>query len=92
MKAYVEPEEVAKMEKAAGNLRDKLLIRVLFHLGCRVSEALSLTVEDIDFNKGTVTIVHLKHKIKLSCSNCGAGISLSHSYCPKCGVRVNETT
>jgi len=92
MKAYLEPEEVELMEKAAGNLRDKLLIRVLFHLGCRVSEALSLTVEDIDFNKGTVTIVHFKRRVKLSCSNCGTGIALSHSYCPKCGVRINEAT
>ncbi|TET68528.1 MAG: integrase, partial [Candidatus Aminicenantes bacterium] len=30
MKAYIEPEEVAQMEKAASNLRDKLLIRTLF--------------------------------------------------------------
>ena len=40
MKAYVEPAEVILMEKAAGNLRDRLLILTLFHLGCRVSEAL----------------------------------------------------
>ena len=49
MKAYVEPEEVAQMEKVAGNLRDRLLIRMLFHLGCRVSEALGLSVEELDF-------------------------------------------
>jgi integrase len=47
MKAYLEPEEVAQIEKVASNLRDKLLIRTLFHLGCRVTEALGLTVEDI---------------------------------------------
>ena len=92
MKAYIEPEEVTLLEKAATNLRDRLLIRLLFHLGCRVSEALGITVEDIDFNKGTIMIVHLKRRIKLSCSKCGAEIALSHSYCPKCGVRVNETT
>ena len=92
MKAYIEPEEVTLLEKAATNLRDRLLIRLLFHLGCRVSEALGITVEDIDFNKGTIMIVHLKRRIKLSCSKCGAGIAISHSYCPKCGVRVNETT
>ena len=92
MKAYIEPEEVTLLEKAATNLRDRLLIRLLFHLGCRVSEALGVTVEDIDFDKGTVMIVHLKHRLKLSCSKCGVGIAISHSYCPKCGVRVNETT
>ena len=45
MKAYIELKEVTHMEKAASNLRDKILVRLLFHLGCRVSEALGLTVE-----------------------------------------------
>ncbi len=92
MKAYIEQEEVAMMEEAASNLRDKILIRLLFHLGCRISEALALKVEDIDFANGTVTIVHLKRRVNLTCPNCGAGIAVSHSYCPKCGVKVNEAT
>ena len=92
MKAYVEPEEIAMMEKAASNLRDKILIRFLFHVGCRVSEALSLKVEDIDFTRGTVSIVHLKRRVHLSCAKCGARLSLNHSFCPKCGVRINEAT
>ena len=90
MKAYLEPEEIAMMEQSASNLRDRILIRLLFHLGCRISEALALKVEDIDFTQSTVSIVHLKRRVQLSCSNCGAGIAVSHSYCPKCGVRINE--
>jgi integrase/recombinase XerD len=43
MKSYLEPEEIVLMEQAATNLRDRLLIHLLFHLGCRVSEALALT-------------------------------------------------
>jgi len=92
MKTYLEPDEVALMEKVTTNLRDRLLIRLLFHLGCRISEALALKVEDIDFANGTVTIVHLKRRVRLTCRNCGAGIAVSHSYCPKCGVAVNEAT
>lgn len=90
MKAYIEPEEVAKMENAASNLRDRLLIRVLFHLGCRVSEALGLTTDDIDFQARTVTILHLKIRLKLSCPGCGTGLGRSHSFCPKCGIRVGD--
>ena len=56
MKTYVEPEEVTLMEEATTNLRDRLLVRLLFRLGCRVSEALTLTVKDIDFDQGMVTI------------------------------------
>ena len=55
-KAYLEPSEVQNLEGAATNLRDRLLIRLLFHLGCRVSEVLSLKVEDINLTQGTVTI------------------------------------
>ena len=92
MKAYLEPEEVARLEKAATNLRDRILIRLLFHLGCRISEALALKVEDIDFARSTVTIIHLKRRVKLSCANWGARLGVSHSFCPKCGVRINEAT
>jgi integrase/recombinase XerD len=90
MKAYVEPDEVTLMESSASNLRDKILIRLLFHLGCRISEALALKVEDIDFVQGTITIIHLKHGVKLSCSNCRARIGSSHLFCPKCGGRIEK--
>jgi integrase/recombinase XerD len=50
MKTYLEPEEITLMEEATTNLRDRLLIRLLFRLGCRVSEALAVAVEDIDFD------------------------------------------
>ena len=63
MKAYLELEEVRRLEQAATCLRDRLLIRLLFHLGCRISEALSLKVEDIDFDRGMVTILHLKSRL-----------------------------
>jgi integrase/recombinase XerD len=78
MKAYVEPDEVALMEQTTTNLRDRLLIRLLFHLGCRISEALAIAVEDVDFSQGTVTIQHLKTHLKLSCSNCGQRLGRSH--------------
>jgi len=90
VKAYLEASEIQDLENMATNLRDKLLIRLLFHLGCRVSEALSLKVEDIDFTQGTVTIQHLKARIKLSCPQCSAGLGKSHSFCPKCGAKVKK--
>jgi integrase/recombinase XerD len=89
-KAYLEPSEIEKLEEAAEYLRDKLLVRVLFHLGCRISEALGITVGDIDFNQGTVTIQHLKTRIRLSCPGCGAGLSKTARYCPGCGKTVDK--
>ncbi len=89
-KAYLEPEELDCLEKATASLRDRLLIRLLFHLGCRISEALALAVQDIDLQHGTVTIQHLKTRLKLSCPRCNAGLGKSHTFCPKCGVRVQQ--
>jgi integrase/recombinase XerD len=90
MKTYPEPEEIAIMEEEATNLRDRLLVRLLFRLGCRVSEALALAVEDINLAVGTVTIQHLKTRLKLSCPHCATRLGKSHTYCPKCGVKVED--
>jgi len=90
MKAYLEIEETEKLENAAVYLRDKLLIKLLFRLGCRISEALALEVNNIDFERCTVTIQHLKSRLKLSCPKCGARLGKSHTFCPKCGVEVKE--
>jgi integrase/recombinase XerD len=89
-KTYLEIEDIEVLENAATNLRDKLLIRLLFHLGCRITEALSLTVDDIDFPKRTARIVHLKSRLKLNCHHCGTRIGKSHVYCPECGQSVKE--
>jgi len=89
-KAYLEPNEIEQLESVAIYLRDKLLIRLLFHLGCRISEALGLEVKDIDFTQDIVTIEHLKSRIKLACPICGARLGKSHTYCPKCGVKVEK--
>jgi integrase/recombinase XerD len=89
-KVYLEPEYVDRHEEAATNLRDRLLIRLPFRIGCRISEALGIGVEDIDFAQGTVTIQHLKVRIKLSCPECGTSLGKKHVYCPGCGNKVNR--
>jgi integrase/recombinase XerD len=90
VKAYLERDEVERLEQAAEYLRDRLLIRLLFHLGCRVSEILGIGVSDIDFKQGSVTIEHLKARIKLSCPECGARLGRKHLYCPVCGKKVEK--
>jgi len=90
-KSYLEPSEIDMLEKAATNLRDRLLIGVLFHVGCRISETLSLEDKDIDFGRANITIEHLKLRIQISCPRCGARLAKSYSFCPKCSERVEET-
>ena len=90
MKAYLEPSEVEKLELAAEFLRDKILIRLLWRLGCRISEVLGITVDNIDFNQGTITIEHLKARIKLSCPQCSTRLGKMHKFCPVCGAKVEQ--
>ena len=90
MKAYLEPSEVDQLEQAAEYLRDKLLIRLLFHLGCRISEVLGIEVDNVDFNRGTVVIERLKTRLKLSCPHCEARLGRAHKFCPKCGLEVKD--
>ncbi|MCX6006855.1 MAG: tyrosine-type recombinase/integrase [Chloroflexi bacterium] len=67
-----------------------MLIELLFHLGCRISEVLALTTDDIDLEKGEVKILHLKIRIKMLCSDCQARLGRSHIFCPGCGRKVEE--
>ena len=90
MKTYLEVKDVESMERAANSLRDRLLIRLLFRLGSRVSEALAIRTGDIDFAHGTITILHLKRRIRLLCPNCKAGLGRRYDFCPGCGKQVAE--
>ncbi len=91
VKTYLEREEIDQLGSNARCLRDRLLVLLLFRMGCRVSEALALTVDDIDFRRGTIRIEHLKFRTRLVCTGCGARLGKSHAYCPKCGQTVAKT-
>ena len=90
MKTYINSEEVEKLELFAASQRDRLLIRILAKTGCRISEALAISVDDIDFKEHVVTIQHLKTRLRLNCPDCGGRISAGHIFCPHCGQRVEE--
>ena len=90
MNTYLGIPEIERLEAAAPNTRDKLLVKFVSHTGCRVSEATALTPDDIDFEHGTVRIQHLKSRIRISCPQCNARLSKAHTFCPKCGIKVEE--
>lgn len=90
LKPYIEFGQALALASAATNLRDRLLINLLLHVGCRISEALALTVDNIDFANGTITIQHLKASVRLSCPKCGARLSRNAAFCPGCGEKVAE--
>jgi len=87
VREYLEIDETAKLEDVAKTPRDRLLIRLLSRLGCRVSEALGITIDDIDLSAGTISIIHLKSRVWVNCRQCGEKLGLRHDFCPKCGTK-----
>jgi len=87
---YVEPGQIEKLISACSNPRDKAFIALLARTGVRISEAIQLKVRDIDFERGTLTIVHLKERLKLKCPYCGESLGKRHLFCPSCGNKVGK--
>jgi integrase/recombinase XerD len=56
LKAYLEPEQVERVIAVAGNLRDKLLVRVPWRTGIRVTELINVRIQDIDFANRAIVI------------------------------------
>ncbi|WAH36414.1 tyrosine-type recombinase/integrase [Alicyclobacillus dauci] len=53
-------EEISRLSNACTNIRDKLLLSVLYDGGLRISEALSLWIEDFDIGKQSIRIRNSK--------------------------------
>ncbi len=90
-KMYLDFYGLKRLEESCTNLRDKLLIRLLFKLDCRISETLLIKTGDIDFANGNITIIHLKRRIKLFCLACGGRLRMTHAFCPRCGAKIENT-
>ena len=90
LKGYLEPEQVERLIAVATNPRDRAFIALLARTGIRISEAIELKTSDIDFERGVLTIVHLKEKSKLKCPHCGESLGKRHLFCPSCGNKVDK--
>jgi len=86
----LEPTQVQTLIATATNPRDRAFVALLVRTGIRISEAIQLKVTDIDFKRGTLTIVHLKERVKVKCPNCGEVLGKRHFFCPGCGNRVEQ--
>jgi integrase/recombinase XerD len=53
---YLELEEVFRMVNAADNLRDRLLVLLLFTTGLRVNELVSVRVAEVDVERRTIRV------------------------------------
>ncbi len=89
-KAYLSPRDALAIERGATNKRDALLIRLLFHLGCRISELLPLTAAQVHFEEELIEIKLLKQRFRYLCPGCQGRLSRESKFCPTCGIPVEE--
>ena len=87
-RVYLTPDDIEQLEEATTCLRDRLLIRLLFWSGCRISEALGVGVDDVNVAAGAITIKHLKTRTRLLCPYCETRMSRAAKFCPGCGKEV----
>lgn len=62
LKGYLKPEEVEKLLKACNSLTSYIILRLLWRTGMRVSELLSLRVEDIIWDERVLVVKTLKRR------------------------------
>ncbi len=82
--------DVESLIDADDNPRNKAFISTLGKTGMRITEAIQLEESDLDFERGTLTIVHLKERLKLKCPNCVETLGKRHLFCPGCGNKVDK--
>ena len=63
-KGFLTPEEVRTVISHARNLRDRLLMRILWATGCRLNEMLMLQVDDVSWGDSALYMWTLKRKAK----------------------------
>ena len=56
LRAYLEAPEVERLIAVATKLRDKLLVRIPWRTGIRVSELIGIRMQDIDFESRAIVI------------------------------------
>ena len=55
---YISKTQFTIIQSACHNLRDKILVSLLFECGLRIGEALGIHLSDISLSDGEITIIH----------------------------------
>ena len=83
-------KQLDRLIGAARNPRDRAFVTLLARSGVRISEAIQIKESDVDFTNATLSIIHLKERLKSKCPGCGAILGKRHIFCPGCGNKVDQ--
>jgi integrase/recombinase XerD len=91
LRGYLTPQEVRKLIDHARTFRDLVILRLLWATGCRVSELLMITVEDISWRDEAIAVWTLKRKkhrrYQRLVSVDKRTLSIIKEYCDKNGIK-----
>jgi integrase len=59
----LQPDECRRMEESTENLRDRILLGMMFRTGARIAQVLGIRVKDLDFVQGRVFVQRRKEGI-----------------------------
>jgi integrase len=90
IKTTLTSDEITTMIGAARCQRDQVIAQFYADTGCRVSELLAVTVENIDLDSCQVMIPHLKRGAHKICPNCSKTAGRSRKWCSHCGADLRK--
>lgn len=90
LKTTLTPDDINRMISAARCQRDQVIAQFFKDAGCRISELLAVTLDNIDFDAGTVLIPHLKRGAKKKCPECGRTAGRASKWCSRCGADLSK--
>lgn len=61
---YLKHNQVIRLLRSIENPRDRLIVRLIYATGVRVSELCAIKIEDIDFDEGTIRVLGKGGKIR----------------------------
>ncbi len=88
LKSHLGIHDVANMEATATNLRDRLLVRLTFRTGCRISEILAIAVEDTRRSDAVRIVRRKKQRTSKICPLCNTRLAKPYTYCSSCGSAI----
>lgn len=100
LKKSFTPIEVELLRNACRKPKEKAVIEMLLSTGCRVSELVSIKVEDYDQSRGTATVIGKGDKERVICFNAKAKVAVDNYLKVKphfvgpiiCGLKGPGTT
>jgi len=85
---YYDLELPEKCTETAKDPKERALISLFAKNFVRVTEAIQIELDNIDYEKESLSIINLREQVRIKCPNCGEKLAKRYHFCPICGNKV----